>query len=300
MPAAALAQAREEILVAGKRAAAALHRLDDHRGQAAGIGLDVAERPLQVVEPRFDERDRHVDRRRSRREGQQRAVIGALEHHHRRPPGDRPRRGQRQQVGLGAGVAEPQALDRAEARDDRRRQLVLVEAGAAQGQAVGDRLGQRPGDDRIGMAEDGGGVLVDEIGIVVAVGIGDMAAPAGADAERERRDRCRQHLHGDAVQVGLGHAEDRAHNAVGRPGFAVGAVGGHRIEDVGYGADCAKVVDQAAALTHLTPRTLLSGLLADCSGLAGCWAGGCSGGRCSYHRLKMRRAAGSPRPASTP
>ena len=93
--------------------------------------------------------------------------------------------GKRQQVRLGAGIAEAQPRYRGEAGDDRRREVVLVDVRRAERQPVIDRLLQRRLDHRLGMAEHARRVLVDEIHIAVAIDIGDLRSLGRADGERE-------------------------------------------------------------------------------------------------------------------
>ena len=86
---------------------------------------------LGVVVLRDDERERRVDRRAGRGlEEEDAAVVAALEDHDRGLPGRDARERDREQVRLGARVAEPHELDRREALADRRREA-LPRSGSA-------------------------------------------------------------------------------------------------------------------------------------------------------------------------
>src|SRR5581483_9429279 len=89
-------------------------------------------------------RERGVERGTVRRlEEEDAAVIPAGEHHDRGPAGGDPRKGHREEVRLGAGVAEPDELDRGEALAERAGELDLVAVRRAEGKAVGERVANR-------------------------------------------------------------------------------------------------------------------------------------------------------------
>ena len=129
----------------------------------------------------------HVDRRALAAEINRAAVISALEHHDQVLAGDGAGGDQGHRVGLGARVGEAHLLDGGEAGADERRQPLLVGAGRAVGHAVVEGRSQGLADHRMRVAVESGGEIADEVGVGVAVDIGERCAGRLLDREREGR-----------------------------------------------------------------------------------------------------------------
>ena len=105
---------------------------------------DQPRRALGVVVLRDDERERRVDRRaRRRREEEDAAVVAALEDHDRGLPVATRASDMREQVRLGARVAEPHELDGREALAHRRGEALLVAVRRAERDPVVERVANR-------------------------------------------------------------------------------------------------------------------------------------------------------------
>ena len=102
------------------------------------------------------------------------------------------RRGNRHQIGLGAGVGEAHQLDRRKTIADRRGEPPLGRALRAKVPAAVERLVDRAADCRVRMAEQPGGELAEEIDIFVAVEIPQMRTFAARHSQRERIDKDRR------------------------------------------------------------------------------------------------------------
>ena len=120
-------------------------------------------------------------------ENQETAVVGFLEGQHLAALGDRARERQRHQIGLGAGVAEPDPLQRGEARAELGGEAGLVQVGRAEDHAGLERGLHGGYDRRVGMAVEPGRVLAQEIDVFVAVETPDAAARAAGHGQRTGR-----------------------------------------------------------------------------------------------------------------
>src|SRR5260370_14202812 len=99
------------------------------------------------------------------------AMITAAEHEDFRPAGDGPRRTDRHQIGLGAGIREAHQLDRREARANCRGKPRLRRGMRAEIEALLERRLDRLADRRMRVAENAGSELTEEIDIFVPVEI---------------------------------------------------------------------------------------------------------------------------------
>ena len=115
-------------------------------------------------------------------------MVAALEDHDRGLRGRDARQGRREQVRLGARVAETHQLDRGEALAHRRSEALLVEVRRTEGDSVVERVANRLRHDRMRVAEEAGGVLAEKVDVLVTVGVGQPRALAAHDRERERLD----------------------------------------------------------------------------------------------------------------
>ena len=163
------------------------HGFEDHRGQVLAMGGDLGLGRRDVVVAPHDHGKRHVERRAAVAENQEAAVVGFLEGQHLAALGDRARERQRHQIGLGAGVAEPDPLQRGEARAEFGGETGLVQVGRAQDHAIVERGGHGGHDRRIGMAVEPGGILAQKIDVLGAVQALDAAAPAARHGQRTGR-----------------------------------------------------------------------------------------------------------------
>ena len=114
---------------------------------SASTAVEVVVLPEQILE-------RRVERAAMAAEIKDAAMVAALEHQDLRPAGDRPRRADRHQIGLGAGIGEAHQLDRREAGADRRGKARLGRIVRAEIEALIERRLDRPADRRMRMAED--------------------------------------------------------------------------------------------------------------------------------------------------
>jgi hypothetical protein len=132
-------------------------------------------------------------------EVQDAAVVAALEDDDLLTSGRGACERERHHVRLGAGVAEADELDRREAAADRPCKLRLVCVRPAERRPVRERRADRRLDGGVRMPVEAGGVLAEEVEVLVAVGVPDASAFAADDRERERR-----HME-DAPRVAAGH-----------------------------------------------------------------------------------------------
>ena len=148
---------------------------------------DQPRRLAGVVVARDDEGERRIDRRAlGGLEEEDAAVVTAFEDEHRGPAGHHARERDREQVRLRAGVAEADKLDRREALADRRSESHLVAVRRTEGDAVGERRADRVEHDGMRVAVEPGGVLAEEVDVLVAVGVRDARTLAPDDRQRER------------------------------------------------------------------------------------------------------------------
>jgi len=183
-----LAQRAEERRVGGPDAAGALDRFDDDRRElslATGEGLldPVGIAPRQV--------DDEVARRlwHAGRVGEDRVVgpvIRAVEPGDEVAAGERPGRPDREHRRLGAGVREPQPLDRRQAAPDLLGQLDLDLGRRGERRGPADLVGDRFDHRRMRVAEDQRGVVAKEVAVLVAV---DVPRPEALAADHVRRVR---------------------------------------------------------------------------------------------------------------
>lgn len=186
-----VAQEAQESRRARDRSGRALHRFDEDGDQlVVPQGGQRAPRAVDVVVRRHDKavRERHFVAP-VRPEAQHAAVVAAGEHENT-PVG--PARivlcgGDGQHVGLGAGVAEADELhDRVETGAEQRRETAFVRVRRAEVVAFAEGARHRVDDARVGVAEETGGVLGEEVDVGVLVGGGEGAAGSGGDVEGER------------------------------------------------------------------------------------------------------------------
>ena len=114
-------------------------------------------------------------------------MIATLEHHHRVPAGHRAGGRQRHGVALGARIGEAHPLDRREAGADERRQPLLAGAGGAEGHPGVQRPQHRLAEHRVRVAVEPGGEIAGEVGVGVAVDVGQGRARRLLHGEREGR-----------------------------------------------------------------------------------------------------------------
>ena len=106
------------------------------------------------------------------------AVVGVLELGEQRPAGERPRGADGEHRRLGAGVGEPDLLDRRQAIADLLRQLDLGLGGCRERGAAPDLGLDRRDDLRVGVAQDQRGVVAEEVAVLVAI---DVPGPDALD-----------------------------------------------------------------------------------------------------------------------
>ena len=189
--------------------------------------------PLGVVVPRDDERERRVDRRAAcGREEEDAAVVAALENHDRLPPCCDARERQREQVRLGARVAEPHELERLEPLAQGAREHYLVAVRRTEHDSVVERLADRSQDHGMRMAVEAGGVLAEEIHVLVSIRVDEARPVAAHDRQRERR-----HVN-DGARIPAGHhlgpllvQPARFGIPVGVPAFCLRNEAGHTCGD---------------------------------------------------------------------
>ena len=183
-------------------------RIDDHRGQPLGVLAQqrgarggVVERKYQYLLggagresggrrdwPRPGRRPEGGTRRRQVAD-QRRvvdAVVGAFELGDHGPPGKGAGGAQGAQHRFGAGAAEPQPLQRGDALGEQLRQLHLQGTGREVGGAAPGLLGDGRHYRGVGVAQDQGAGVVDEVQAAVAVHVDQLHPRGVVDVERKR------------------------------------------------------------------------------------------------------------------
>ena len=135
-------------------------------------------RALGVVVVRHHVRERGVDGRAATREGQEPAVVGAVERHDRGAAGHGARQAQAHQGCLGARIAEANELNGREPLAHELRQPRLVAVRPAQHEAASQRLLDGAHDPGLRMPVEAGGELAEEVDVGVPVEIGQACALA--------------------------------------------------------------------------------------------------------------------------
>ena len=107
---AAAKRPRRNVRLGGDAAAGAEHRLDEDGGDSSCSSIS-AIAAVEIVVRRDHERIRRVPGRHAVREVEDAAVVAAVEDEHLLAAGEHPRRGDREQVRLGAGVREAHAVE---------------------------------------------------------------------------------------------------------------------------------------------------------------------------------------------
>ena len=131
------------------------------RDQRAGAGNVVVLAHEEVV--------RRVDDAALAAEIEDAAVIAAGEHQDFLAAGDRARRADRHQIGLGAAVGEAHQVDRRKTVADRPGEPRFGGAVRAHVAAAVERRVERAADRRVRVAENAGGEFAEEIDVFVAV-----------------------------------------------------------------------------------------------------------------------------------
>ena len=116
------------------------------------------------------------------------AVVGALELGHHRPAGEGAGCPHGSQDRLGAGAAEAQPLQGRHPLGEQLGQLHLQRRGREVGGAAPGSLADGGDHRRMGVAEDQGAGVVDEVQTAVAVDVDQVHALGVVDVERERID----------------------------------------------------------------------------------------------------------------
>ena len=242
MGAARVAQRPEKVGRSRNRAGRALERLDQDRSEAVRILPDQALRLFRLVVPGNQEGKGHGDRRRVPAEVDGTAVVAALEHHDRILAGYRAGGDQRHQVGLGAGGGEAYPLDGRKSRTEQFGKPRFAGGCRAKGHPAVQRLDHRRADRRMRVAVEAGGEVADEIGVGMAVDIGQRGAGRGLDREREGR------IEHAGARVAAGQARLRAF--VVRPAGGIGGLVArrHRVDralQIGVPAACPGICHRA-------------------------------------------------------
>ncbi len=147
-----------------------------------------------VVVIAHDVVERGVDAGMAGPERQEAAVIAAVEGHHRVAARRGARQAEAHQVGLGARIAEADQLDCRKTPAHELGEPRLVPIGPAEHQPAGQRLPDRIGDRRLGMAVEPRRILAQVVDVDVPVEIGDPCPLAADDRHGERvvvQDRAR-------------------------------------------------------------------------------------------------------------
>ena len=181
---ASAAQRGEELPRRGNAPGAAHHRLHHHCGD--GVVDDVE--PVDVVELDAGEVERREQRLAAVPEVQQTAVVRGVHHHDPVAAGVVAGELDRHQVGLGARVGEPHLVDRWEPGAHRLGEADLVDVHATEAPAAVERGVHRGGHGRRVVPEQAGGVVAEEVDVLVTVDVDDPRAAGALDPERERCD----------------------------------------------------------------------------------------------------------------
>ena len=185
---------REERRVGRDAAAGAEHRLDEHRGEVVSVLLDQRRRAGEVVVRRDDEGEGRVPRRPAGREEEDAAVVAAVEDEHLRPPGVHPRGRDRQQVRLGARVREPDAVEPEPRAHQLARAAARTDGSRPRSRARASRPWTASSTRRLAVPEEPGGVVAEQVDVLVSVRVGQDGPLAADERERERlvvEDRAR-------------------------------------------------------------------------------------------------------------
>ncbi len=181
-------EAADELRGRRDRAAGAHDRLDDHRREFVAVLADQTRGPVEVVVAAQD----HFAERAGRKTGRSavvgrrhghghlvvRAVVATLHFHDLDSPGKRLGRPKRKEGGLGAGVAETKAFDRGDPGSQHLRQEDLKLVGGPVNGPLGALFDQRLVDLRMGMAVEQRGEVVEEVEVLVPVGVPEPASLA--------------------------------------------------------------------------------------------------------------------------
>ena len=205
-PIGVVAEEAQERRVGRADAAGALNRLDDDRGDVALAAIQRGLHAVGVVPRQLDDEAGdpiwHAGR-----SGERRVVgpvVGPRELGEERPAGERAGRSDGEHRRLGAGVREPDPLDRRQPAPDLLGQLDLDLRRRGERGAAPDLGLDRRDDIGVGVAEDQRRVIAEEVAVLVAV---DVPCPQALAASHVRR---------------VGRVEDRrpgrsARNRGGRP-----------------------------------------------------------------------------------
>ena len=166
-----------------------------------------------------------------------RAVVAALEARELVPPGEDPGQPEGEHGRLGSGVAEPDELHRRHPATELLGQFHLQAVGGGKARTTGGLGGQRVHDLGVGVPEDHGRVVADEVEPPVPVHVPDPAALAALDCQRMRLEEgrgagaafgqdppcplvqlARERRGGDVGGLGVG--QPAAHGSGSRPGQA--------------------------------------------------------------------------------
>ena len=112
-------------------------------------------------------------------------MVAALEHEQLRASGGLRRRRDRHQAGLRARVREADAVE-AEALAQQARELGFVRMQAADAREPGQRIVRGVEHAPLAVAEEPGGVVAEQVNVLVAVGVNEHRALAPDEGQGER------------------------------------------------------------------------------------------------------------------